>query len=130
MCLGEQELQYLVEAKKAEVSDDGECADPRACGDLSRHLQTDLHDLQGVSEDHLGASGLLESQGEEVSTPRGLPHPQEQYKLGIEHFMGLLISFIFVAEVTFFFLQIVFFGILLQHSGDSLRFLERSQIGE
>lgn len=55
-----EDVSHLVESKEAEVPDDGEGADPRPRGDLSRHLQTDLYNLQRVGEDHLGATSLDE----------------------------------------------------------------------
>lgn len=49
---------YLVEAEEAQVTDHAERADSRSSGDLARHLQANLHDLQRVGEDHLRASSL------------------------------------------------------------------------
>lgn len=49
---------YLVQAEETQVTDDRESADAWPCGDFSCHLQTDLHDLQRVCEDHLRSPGL------------------------------------------------------------------------
>lgn len=57
---------HLVEAKEAQVTDHAESADSGPGGDLSCHLQADLHNLQGVGEDHLGASSLDSQQKELV----------------------------------------------------------------
>lgn len=58
------EIRYLVKAEEAEVTDHTECADSWSGGDLTCHLQADLHYLQRVGKDHLRASGLNE-EGEE-----------------------------------------------------------------
>ena len=61
MCTSDPcDVSHLVKSKEAEVSDDGQGADPRPRGDLSCHLQTDLYNLQRVGEDHLGAASLME----------------------------------------------------------------------
>lgn len=49
---------YLVETEEAEVSDHAERAHSRARGDLTGNLETDLHDLKGVGENHLRGSSL------------------------------------------------------------------------
>lgn len=49
---------HLVEAEKAQVTDHAERTDSGSSGDLARHLQADLHDLQRVGKDHLRASSL------------------------------------------------------------------------
>lgn len=51
-------LTHLVEAKEAQLSHNVQGADPRACGDLSSHLQANLYNLQRIGENHLGSSGL------------------------------------------------------------------------
>lgn len=61
------DVSHLVKSKEAKVPDDGQGADPRPRGDLSCHLQTDLYDLQGVGEDHLGAAGLEEQEDKKKS---------------------------------------------------------------
>lgn len=53
----------LVKSDEAEALHDGQGADSGPGGDLSCHLQTDLHDLQRVGEDHLGTAGLGEHTG-------------------------------------------------------------------
>lgn len=53
-------VSHLVKSKEAEFPDDGQGADPRPCGDLSCHLQTDLYNLHRVGEDDLGATSLEE----------------------------------------------------------------------
>lgn len=52
---------HFVEAKEAQVPDHGQGTDPAGRGDLSGHLETDLHYLQRVGEDHLGSSGLQDT---------------------------------------------------------------------
>lgn len=59
-------LTYLVEAKEAQVSHNSQGTDPGPRGNLSRHLQTDLYDLQRIGENHLGSSCL---QDETQKTP-------------------------------------------------------------
>lgn len=56
---------HLVEAEEAQVTDHAESTDSGPGGDLSCHLQADLHNLQWVGEDHLRASSL-DSQQEEL----------------------------------------------------------------
>lgn len=50
--------RYLVQSEEAEVTDDAERTDPRPRGDLTCYLQANLHNLQRVGEDNLGASSL------------------------------------------------------------------------
>lgn len=49
---------HLVQSEEAQVTHHVEGADPFRRGDLSCHLETDLHDLQWVGEDDLRASSL------------------------------------------------------------------------
>lgn len=49
---------HLVESEESEISHHSESTDTGSGRDLTRHLQTDLHYLQRVGEDHLGASSL------------------------------------------------------------------------
>ncbi|TNN72173.1 hypothetical protein EYF80_017601 [Liparis tanakae] len=65
----DQEMITMKYSKEAEAPDDGQGADPRPRGDLSCHLQTDLHNLQRVGEDHLGATGLEGQKDDEDSKP-------------------------------------------------------------
>lgn len=51
-------LRPLVETEESQVLDDRPGADLAAASYLTRHLQTDLHYLQGIGEHHLGTSGL------------------------------------------------------------------------
>lgn len=61
-------VHYLVEAEEAQVTNHAECADSRPGGDLACHLQANLHNLQRVGKDHLGASSLDVCGGELVHT--------------------------------------------------------------
>lgn len=60
-CCDLEVFTHLVKAKEAQVPDHGQGTDPAGRGDLSGHLETDLHYLQRVGEDHLGASGLQDT---------------------------------------------------------------------
>ncbi len=51
-------VTYLVQAEETQVTDDRESADAWPCGDFSCHLQSDLHNLQRVCEDHLRSPSL------------------------------------------------------------------------
>lgn len=53
-----KESTHLVQPKKSQVLKHVQSADPGSCGDLSGYLQADLHDLQRVGKDDLGASSL------------------------------------------------------------------------
>lgn len=52
---------YLIKPEESEVTDHTERADARASGDLSCHLQADLHNLQRVGKDDLRASSLVKN---------------------------------------------------------------------
>lgn len=51
-------VRYLVETEEAEVSHHTERAHSGARGDLTGDLKTDLHDLKGISENHLRGTSL------------------------------------------------------------------------
>lgn len=50
---------YLIQPEETEVTDHTERADSRSSGDLTRHLQADLYNLQRVGKDDLRASSLV-----------------------------------------------------------------------
>ena len=65
---------YLVEAKDAEVSYNGDGAQTPSGRDLAGHLKTDLDNLQRVCEQHLTSSGL--QQFHTPITQSDSQHPQ------------------------------------------------------
>lgn len=53
-----QAVCYLVEPEEAEVSHHAERAHSGARGDLTGDLETDLHDLKRIGENHLRSTSL------------------------------------------------------------------------
>ena len=56
--MGSSHKPHLVESKEPQVFDDCDSGDLLRRRDLTRHLKTDLDDLQGVREHHLRSAGL------------------------------------------------------------------------